>query len=217
MNVIVNLDYRTFSLNGEKYLKNYITRPAGDRLMIFNCYDNRDVLVELQMYDQFNVDGITYDNVTDLQSALLDVTYVRSFDSTSVPAASDTVAGIARLYQNVTGNNTDGAPAQKAVKDALALKLPIETPSTTGTTISFDQDKIYGSISSPVSGNIGKNVTGAKLGVVVKMVHNQSTVPTFDSSFKKSNGSYDYAISVNNFITFEYWDNSNIIYSIHQL
>jgi hypothetical protein len=40
-----------------------------------------------------------------------------------LPLASNTTPGIAKLYGNVTGSNTDGAPSQSAVKSALDGKL----------------------------------------------------------------------------------------------
>jgi len=42
-----------------------------------------------------------------------------------VPYATDTVRGIAKLYSDVSAQNTDGAPDQNAVFDALALKANI--------------------------------------------------------------------------------------------
>jgi lysophospholipase L1-like esterase len=78
MNVIVNVDERKFSHNGITYLKNYISVVAGSRLMIFNCYEKKDVLVELTNYGQFSVNGIVYASAALLQAALLDVIYSRA-------------------------------------------------------------------------------------------------------------------------------------------
>jgi len=57
---------------------------------------------------------------------------------TSVPDASGTTKGIAKLYPSTSlGTNTDGAPDQNAVKSyvdtGLALKAPIASPTFTGT------------------------------------------------------------------------------------
>lgn len=49
--------------------------------------------------------------------------------SSNVPDATDTVRGKAKLYDNLTGNNTDGAPTQRAVNEGLAAK-PNKTANT---------------------------------------------------------------------------------------
>jgi len=43
----------------------------------------------------------------------------------AISLASDTVSGISKLYNNVTGNNTDGAPDQNSVKNALSAKADL--------------------------------------------------------------------------------------------
>lgn len=78
MYIIVDIDQKTFSLNGIKYLKNYLSRPYGDRLEIFNAYERKDVLVEQADYDLFTVDGAVFSSVTELQEVLLEVLYYRN-------------------------------------------------------------------------------------------------------------------------------------------
>lgn len=78
MNVIVNINTQKFSLNGIQYLKNYISKVAGNRVMVFNCYDNKDVLIELDLYSNFTVNGTSYASAALLQAALLNVLYYRN-------------------------------------------------------------------------------------------------------------------------------------------
>jgi len=115
--------------------------------------------------------------------------------------------------QDFTPNITDNDYTQKRYVDT---KLPIETPTTTGVSLTFATDRIYGSIASPETGNITASVTGAKLGVTNIIIHNNGTAPTFDSKFKKLSGSGSYATGVVNYIYCTYITATEIIYSINQ-
>lgn len=77
MNIISTISNKRFSLNGIEYLKNYVSRVAGDKVEIFNNYERSDVLVSLQHYSEFRVDGVDFDSATELQSALLPVIFSR--------------------------------------------------------------------------------------------------------------------------------------------
>ena len=99
---------------------------------------------------------------------------------------------------------------------ALNLKLPIESPSTTGTVISFTTDKVYGTLTTPETRNITADVTNAKLGVTNIIIHNSGTAPTFGSQFKKLSGSGNYVTGVVNYIYCTYISATEIIYSINQ-
>lgn len=59
---------------------------------------------------------------TEGQALVLDATGNPVWGDVSVSDATDAVAGIAKLYQDVDNNNVDGAPSQKAVNDALAAQ-----------------------------------------------------------------------------------------------
>ena len=78
MNTINIVNDRRFSLNDTEYLKNYVTEVRGNNISIFNCYESKDVLVELSHYSQFKVKGLTYSSAKALQVALLDVLYSRN-------------------------------------------------------------------------------------------------------------------------------------------
>ena len=78
MIIINTVNAKRFSLNGIEYFKNYISEVAGNQLTVFNAYDRKDVKVEWSSFNNFIIDGVTFANVADLQSALLDVIYTRA-------------------------------------------------------------------------------------------------------------------------------------------
>lgn len=77
MNIISTFNDKRFTLNGIQYFKNYISVVRGNKIEIFNCYERKDVLVELTHYNQFSIDGIIYTSAALLQEALLPIIYSR--------------------------------------------------------------------------------------------------------------------------------------------
>lgn len=128
------------------------------------------------------------------------------------------------IEDSITNGVTTIAPSQNAVFDALALKqnslgyipLPTTAGTATGATLSFVTDRIYGTIASPITGNITADVTGAQLGVTNIIIHNSGTAPTFSSEFKKLSGSGNYVVGVVNYIYCTFITSTEIIYSINQ-
>lgn len=55
--------------------------------------------------------------------------------------------------------------------------------SSTGTVIAFTSSLIYNSPSSPATGNITDDLTGAKIGIIQKIYHNDSTTPSFPAGW----------------------------------
>lgn len=53
--------------------------------------------------------------------------------ATTYGVGSSSSYGHVKLYDSVANENTDGAPTQNAVHDALGLKAPIDSPALTGT------------------------------------------------------------------------------------
>jgi hypothetical protein len=100
MNIIETISDRKFSLNGVQYLKNYITRPAGEKLSIYNCYENGDVLIEYTHYSEFSVNGDTFQSAEALQEALLDVVFARLTLGGSIVQDNKTI----RKYFNAGSN-----------------------------------------------------------------------------------------------------------------
>ena len=117
---------------------------------------------------------------------------------------------------NVDNTSDLNKPISTATLEALNLKLSTEAPFTTGTVISFSTDKVYGTLTTPETGNITADVTNAKLGVTNIIIHNSATAPTFGSQFKKLSGSGNYATGVVNYIYCTHISATEIIYSINQ-
>ena len=117
---------------------------------------------------------------------------------------------------NVDNTSDLDKPISNATQNELNLKLSIESPSTTGTLLSFITDKVYGTLATPETSNITADVTDAKLGVTNIIIHNSGTVPTFGSQFKKLSGSGNYVTGVINYIYCTFINNTEIIYSINQ-
>ena len=72
--------------------------------------------------------------------------------------------------------------------------------STTGTSVAFAVQQIYGSSGTPETGNITLNTTGLVAGITQLMIHNNSSAPTFSSPFKIISGVY--ITGVANYIMF---------------
>ena len=94
--------------------------------------------------------------------------------------------------------------------------LPTTAGTASGATLSFVTDRVYGTLASPITGNITADVTGAQLGVTNIIIHNSGTAPTFSSEFKKLSGSGNYVVSVVNYIYCTFITSTEIIYSINQ-
>jgi len=94
--------------------------------------------------------------------------------------------------------------------------VPQQTPNTTGTALTFVADTVYGSVATPVTGNITANTTGALLGVTNLIIHKASVVPTFDANFQALSSSRTYVTGNLNYIFCEYLAAGNVIYSIQQ-
>ena len=80
MVVINNVDSQRFSFNGVNYFKNFTPVVNGDYISILNTYGNRNIeLTDFPvLFSDFSVDGNTFLNVEDLQTALLPVLFSRN-------------------------------------------------------------------------------------------------------------------------------------------
>jgi len=88
---------------------------------------------------------------------------------------------------------------------------------SSGTQLEFTSDRVYGTLSSPETGNISADVTDGLLGVTNIIIHNNgSTGPTFSSEYKKLSGSGVYSTGTVNYIYCTYIESNEIIYSINQ-
>jgi len=103
-----------------------------------------------------------------------------------------------------------------ATVNDVDLKLNIEATQTTGASLTFLTDSVYGSIATPETGNITYSATSAKVGVTNIIIHNHSIAPTFGTNMKKLSGSGTYVVSVVNYIFVTYINSTEVIYSISQ-
>ena len=139
------------------------------------------------------------------------VSYVTSLGYQTASMVSSAISSALASFK--TANYLD---ATSSIQNQLDSKLSIETSTTTGVNLSFTQDRVYGSLATPETGNITANVTGAKLGVTNIIIHNSGTAPTFGTQFKKLSGSGNYVTSVVNYIYVTYISSTEVIYSINQ-
>ena len=79
MIVINNVDSQKFSFNGVEYFKNFTPVVVGNKIRVLNTYDSSIELTDApRLYSEFEVEGVVYGNVIDLQTALLPILYTRN-------------------------------------------------------------------------------------------------------------------------------------------
>jgi hypothetical protein len=78
MRIINDISNQRFTLDGIEYLKNFLSRPYGNKITIYNAYDFNDVLIENELYTNVEVNGVVYGSAALLQQALLSVIYTRN-------------------------------------------------------------------------------------------------------------------------------------------
>ena len=144
---------------------------------------------------------------TDLSSTVANPTTTPVI-TLNVPTASAINRGALSSADWTTFNNKQNALGY--------IPLPTTAGTATGAILSFITDRVYGTIASPITGNITADVTGAQLGVTNIIIHNSGTVPTFSSEYKKLSGSGNYVVSVVNYIYCTFITSTEIIYSINQ-
>lgn len=96
-------------------------------------------------------------------------------------------------------------------------KLNVELFQETSVPVQFLTEAVYGTEASPIVGDITVNLLDAKLGVSIVIIHNDSTEPTFPSSFKQMRGTPNYSTNEVNFIYVQYFTDNTQIYSITQV
>jgi hypothetical protein len=81
--------------------------------------------------------------------------------------------------------------------------------------VNFDIPRIYFNNVSPTSADITDSIIGAKIGVIQKIYHNKSTIPTFPATWVRL-GTTLYAINTLNIIYCEYVSSTRVEYWIVQ-
>lgn len=85
-------------------------------------------------------------------------------------------------------NYVDGVTS--AIQPQINSKTTTTLTASTGSAIAFDIPRRYGTTASPITGNITYNSTGAVVGQVQTMIHNDSSEPTWGSEFDIISGAY---------------------------
>lgn len=105
MTVINNIDSQRFTFNGVEYYKNFTPKVIGNKIEIINTYDSNIRLTNFPtLFSEFEVNGNTYANVEDLQTALLPVLYTIG---THIPAIHKTYENITALFSDQS-SQTEG-------------------------------------------------------------------------------------------------------------
>ena len=77
MIIINSISATKFTFNGIEYYKNFMPIVRGNTIAIINAYDSKIDLSGSTVFDQFTVNGVTYANIEDTQSALLPALFSR--------------------------------------------------------------------------------------------------------------------------------------------
>ena len=143
---------------------------------------------------------ITYDS-KGLVTAGADATTADISDSTNKRYVTDAQQTI---LENTSGTNTGDQNLSGLQPYAVATPfLPI----------TFDVPRIYFNNISPTSADITDSNTGAKIGVIQKIYHTKSTIPTFPATWTRL-GTTQYAINTLNIIYCEYVSITRVEYWI---
>lgn len=85
--------------------------------------------------------------------------------------------------------------------------------------ILFDRNRIYGTVSTPLTGNITANYSGALVGSTAIIIHEEGSAPSFPSEFiaESGSGSYDTTAGYLNVITCRYISSEIVVYNISSI
>lgn len=118
---------------------------------------------------------------------------------------------------NASAIGPTGPAGVAGANGATGPAASLAAGTASGTILTFIEDRVYGTITTPETGSISADITGGLLGVTNIVIHNSTSSPTFSAVFKKLTGSGFYATSQINYIYSTYIDSTNIIYSINQV
>jgi hypothetical protein len=102
MQVIENIDEKSFKLNGLKYVKNFMITKQGDNSIgIYNAYDTRLQILSSTAYSQISVNGIVYNSLFGLIDVLAPLLFYKQGGGTVVPQSNsdwNSVSGVTQIY-----------------------------------------------------------------------------------------------------------------------
>lgn len=103
----------------------------------------------------------------------------------------------------------------KKLKHLLCEIQSHDTVQTTGNNIVFSSPYIYNTFSSPTTGDLTNTLTNAKLGVIQKIYHEDSSEPTFPVGWVRI-GEGEYVVNELNIIYAEWVSGTRVEYWINQ-
>ena len=79
MTIINTISAERFSIDGIHYFKNFFSVVFGDKITIYNAFDNCDVRLELVKFDLITLNGVVYSSAILLQQNLLPNFFINPF------------------------------------------------------------------------------------------------------------------------------------------
>lgn len=115
------------------------------------------------------------------------------------------------VWGDITGNIEDQLDLPGYVNSLNQYQV---IPGDVGVTLAFSRNRIYGSVASPSSGDLAL-ITNGTPGIISIVIHQQGSTPSFAIGLKKLSGTYS-TTSVN-VLRFQFFDSSNVFYTIEQV
>ena len=169
--------------------------------------DSAQLAAKVSTSRSLTINGVTYDLTADRTWTVS--TGVSSVSGTSPIASSGgTTPEISISQANISTDGYLSSIDWNTFNDKANKAAAI-----TGVSVAFAIPQIYNSVASPATGNITDNLTGAIIGVVQKIYHNNSVAPTFPAGWVKL-GSGTYTTSTLNIIYAEWVSGTRVEYWI---
>ena len=214
-------------MNSQPKNTTYISGNNTDVPFVYNIQGSDDIInvnttngpVDLYLMNINNSQLMLYPKLININDTGNNAgTYAIRLYPSGSDTISDTPSGQTFISLNRNGINALLSVANKDEWNCLdlGLKLPISPQQKTGTVLAFDTDRIYGTTSTPETGNITADLEAARIGVSAMLIHNNGSAPTFGAEFVMLSGSGTYTTGVLNYIYCQYIDATHILYTISQ-
>jgi len=126
-------------------------------------------------------------------------------DLASIITCANNIAAIIAAPTEAANAANSAAAAQAAAQSIL--------PQAGTLPVTYETSYIYGDAGAPLTGNITDDQTGAVVGLVQKLYHQQATIPTFPATYVNI-GAVGYVVNQLNIIYIEYVSATRIEYWI---
>jgi len=133
----------------------------------------------------------------------------------SILAVEADLASIITCANNIAAIIAAPTEAANAANSAAAAQAAAQSilPQSGTLPVTYETSYIYGSAGTPLTGNITDDQTGAVVGLVQKLYHQQATIPTFPATYVNI-GAVGYVVNQLNIIYIEYVSATRIEYWI---